>query len=980
MNLSEHLTTSLHNGFIDCNLTSLQQYNPRLLVNDHKRGMKVLTSIEKELMKCDEFYFSVAFITNSGVTALLDTLERLQKKNIKGYIVTSQYQNFTEPVALKRLLGFKNIELKIVTEGNFHAKGYIFKQKEYYSFIIGSSNLTQGALGYNKEWNVKLSSLENGGLMKNLLEEFRHTFDYATLVDGTWLEQYSAIYETISRAQKAVARRAEDPEKVIPLKKVYPNKMQKEALQSIEILRGQGKNKALLISATGTGKTYLSAFDVAKYQPKKFLFVVHRENIARAALRSYKAILGNDINAGLIAGSRKDYDKDFVFATIQSISKDEHLNRFPQDHFDYIVIDEVHRAGANTYQKVLGYFKPKFCLGMSATPERSDGNDIFKDFDYNIAYEIRLNRAMEEQMVTPFHYFGVTEIEVDGKLLDDKVDFNKLVCQERVDRIAEAAQFYGWDYGRVKGLIFCSRIEECHKLSEEFNKRGYGTIALDGSSSEELREKSIERLEQDALENKLDYIFTVDIFNEGVDIPSINQIIMLRPTQSAIIFVQQLGRGLRVTEDKEFLTIIDFIGNYSNNYLIPIALFGDRTFNKDTIRKLMHNGSGVIPGCSTIHFDEITEKRIFEAIDRTNMSKKADLKADYQSLKAELGRIPMMEDFLNYGRRDPYAFVGYAGSYYNFLVQIGENEDAFLTSAELKLLEFYSKEVLNAKRVDEAILLALLIGKGNAPLKELNAVLNENYKYVIDEETGKGLANVLNGSFLRDSDREKYGIGENVFLHQSGDDIIFHMNDAHRSVLLKEGVHEYINDAIRYCQMKYSQIYDPQKFRKGFLLYEKYGRKDACRILNWEKDEASVIYGYKIKHNTCPIFVTYHKSDDISKSTNYDDGFINSKLFSWMTRNNLTLDSKEVLDIKKYIVTGLRISLFVKKSDGEGTDFYYMGDVEPRDYIPMKIPNDKGKELPIVNIRFEMMDEVEEGIYDYIVGHQSDSPFEEIAI
>jgi superfamily II DNA or RNA helicase len=883
-------------------------------------------------------------------------------------------------VALKRLLGFKNIELKIVTEGNFHAKGYIFKQKEYYSFIIGSSNLTQGALGFNKEWNVKLSSLENGGLMKNLLEEFWHTHKYATLVDGIWLEQYSTIYETISRAQKAVARRAEDPEKVIPLKKVYPNKMQKEALRSLEILRDQGKNKALLISATGTGKTYLSAFDVAKFQPKKFLFVVHRENIARAALRSYKAILGNDINAGFIAGGRRDYEKDFVFATISSICKDEHLNRFPQDHFDYIVIDEVHRAGANTYQKVLGYFKPKFCLGMSATPERSDGNDIFKNFDYNIAYEIRLNRAMEEQMVTPFHYFGVTEIEVDGKILDDKVDFNKLVCQERVDRIIEAGQFYGWDSGRVKGLVFCSRIEECHKLSEEFNKRGYETIALDGSSSEELREKSIERLEQDGLENKLDYIFTVDIFNEGVDIPSINQIIMLRPTQSAIIFVQQLGRGLRITEGKEFLTIIDFIGNYSNNYLIPIALFGDRTFNKDTIRKLMHNGSGVIPGCSTIHFDEITEKRIFEAIDRTNLTTLRDLKPDYLSLKAELGRIPMMEDFLNYGRRDPYAFVKYAKSYYNFLVTIRENLEYKLTPEEMKLLEFYSKEILNCKRADEVYLLALLIGKGSATLDELNIMLQENLSYSINNDTAKGLVNVLNGTFFKDADREKYGIKENIVVFESDNSLIFRMDSSHRNKLLKQGFHKYLNDAIQFCEKKIIQNHNPSKFRDGFLLYEKYGRKDACRILNWEKDDASTMYGYRIKYGTCPIFVTYEKPDDVEASQDYDDNFINEKYFSWMTRSRLTLKSTEVRAIQGFPQTIRRIPLFVKKSDDEGSDFYYLGDVTPKYFKQTTIKDKDDKELPIVNITFELSQAVDEQIYDYIVGYGSESPNKLVAL
>ena len=967
MNISDELSTSLKSGFIDCNLTSLQQYNPRLLINDYKRGMKVLTSIESELNNCEEFYFSVAFITNSGVTSLINTLEGLNKKNIKGKIITSQYQNFTEPIALKRLLKFKNIELRIVTEGNFHAKGYIFKQSGSYSFIIGSSNLTQSALSQNKEWNVKLSSLENGALMQNILKEFQWTFDNATVVDEEWITQYSAVYKAVKQSQNAIAKQLEEKEdNVLYIKKISPNQMQKEALRALEILRNDQKDKALLISATGTGKTYLSAFDAAKFQPKKFLFVVHRENIARAAMRSYKSILGHNINAGLLTGGTGNYDKDYTFATVQTISKEDNMKRFASDYFDYIVIDEVHRAGANSYQRLLEYFKPKFLLGMSATPERTDGYDIFRDFDYNIAYEIRLNRAMEENMLSPFHYFGVSDIQVDGKLLDDNTDFNKLVCEERVDRIIEAAQFYGWDSDRVKGLIFCSRTEESKRLAGEFNSRGYNTIALDGESSEDLREESIKRLEQDEIENKLDYIFTVDIFNEGVDIPAVNQIIMLRPTLSAIIFVQQLGRGLRISEGKEFLTVIDFIGNYSNNYLIPIALYGDRSFNKDSVRRMINNGSSIIPGCSTVNFDEITKKRIFEAIDQANLSKLADLKKDYQLLKYELGKIPTMMDFLEHGRRDPYSFIEYKNSYYNFVSKVENELERSLNNNEAKLLEFYSKEVLNAKRADEGILLSLLIAKGKATLSELNSILYDNFKYIITVEVAKGAINILNGSFLKEADAKKYGIKENIKITEHNDELWFEMSEAHCRSIKTGTLGRFINDTIRYSFYKFKKDYDYIKYRNGFMLYEKYSRKDVCRILNWDKDESSTIYGYRIKHNSCPIFVTYDKSDNIPSSTKYKDRFINSTCFSWMTRPKVMLDSSEVIRIMAYRKDQMRIPLFIKKSDDEGKDFYYMGDIEPKNPLIDTTVNDKGQILSIVNITFEMMDEVEESIYRYL--------------
>ncbi|MFA9378281.1 MAG: DUF3427 domain-containing protein [Lachnotalea sp.] len=967
MGILEELSTSLNSGFINSNLASVQQYNPRLLINDFKRGMKVLSNIENELSKCEEFYFSVAFITNSGITSLINILSELDKKNIKGKIITSQYQNFTEPIALKRLLQFRNIELRIVTEGNLHAKGYIFKKSDSYSFIIGSSNLTQSALSLNKEWNVKLSSLGNGALIQNILEEFKDTFDNSTVVDHEWIKQYSAIYDSVRQVQKRIAKEIDAKEdNILYLNKKNPNKMQKEALHSLDILRNDSKNKALIISATGTGKTYLSAFDVAKFQPKKFLFVVHRENIARAAKRSYEAILGYNIKMGLLTGETANYDSDYIFATVQTISKDDNMKRFPQNYFDYIVIDEVHRAGANSYQRLLDYFKPKFLLGMSATPERTDGYDIFCSFDYNIAYEIRLNRAMEENMLSPFHYFGVSEIQVDGKLLEDNADFNKLVCSERVERIIEASNFYGWDSGRVKGLIFCSRKEEARKLSEEFNDRGYSTIALVGESSENLREESICRLEQNKIGNKLDYIFTVDIFNEGVDIPALNQIIMLRPTQSAIIFIQQLGRGLRKNEGKEFLTVIDFIGNYANNYLIPIALYGERSFNKDTVRKIINSGSSIIPGCSTVHFDEITKNRIFESLNNANLSKLADLKKDYELLKYELGRIPTMMDFFKHGSRDPYSFIDYKNSYYNFIVKVEKDLKFKLNDSEAKLLEFYSKEVLNAKRVDEALLLLLLINKNKVSFSELNNILYDSFKYTITNDTAIGIVNILNGSFLKESDIKKYGIKENIIIVEENFEYWFVMSEEHSKLINDFSLGFYIKDTINYSINKYKSTYNFENFRDGFLLYEKYSRKDVCRILNWDKDESSVVFGYKIKHDTCPIFVTYKKSDNITDSTKYKEKFVNSACFSWMTRSRVTVDSDDVQKIRDCKRLGIRILLFIKKSDSEGIDHYYLGDVHPTDIEQTVNKDNKGKELSIVNIKFDMIDEVEESIYKYL--------------
>ncbi|MEA4922967.1 MAG: DEAD/DEAH box helicase [Eubacteriaceae bacterium] len=961
MGIAESLSESLKNGFVDCSLSSLEKYDPKLLVNDHKKGKKVLTTIENELRSCEEFYFSVAFITGSGVTSLINILSELEQKNIKGKIITSQYQNFTQPAALTRLLKFRNIELKIVTEGNFHAKGYIFRHTDSYSFIIGSSNLTQDALGSNKEWNVKLSSLENGAVMQNIIREFDRTFEDATAVNEAWIEEYSKIYQEIRASQKAAVEHAEN--NLIRFEKINPNKMQVEALKAIESLRNDGRSKALLISATGTGKTYLSAFDVRKYNPERFLFVVHRGNIARAAERSFKRVLGAEIDTGFITGGRKDKDSRYTFATVQTLAKDSVLGSFDKEHFDYIVIDEVHRSGAETYQKVLKHFEPKFLLGMTATPERTDGYDIFESFDHNIAYEIRLNRALEENMLVPFHYFGVSEIAVDGKVLDDNAEFRDLICDERVDRIIEAADFYGHDGDRVKGLVFCSRTEEAARLSLEFNSRGFRTAALTGSDTEDAREEAIEKLETDNGERgSLDYIFTVDIFNEGVDIPSLNQIIMLRPTQSAIVFVQQLGRGLRKHGMKEYLTVIDFIGNYSNNYLLPIALYGDKTYNKDTIRKLMNSGSSTIPGSSTVQFDSITKEKIFKAIDKARLDGKREMKNDYRLMKYQLGRVPTMMDFMKHGGREPYSFVSKCDSYYGFLRYADRESTAELPESRENLLAFYSKEILNGKRVEEAVILALLLTKDIVSAEEVRSVIENEFGFESSEGTLVSATDLLNGGFIKAGDRAKYGIEKNIDFNG----MTFTMEEAFKGILLEDGMHGYLDDMIKYSFARYKKDFDIEKYRDGFNLYAKYSRKDACRILNWKSNEEGTIFGYRVKYDTCPIFVTYNKKENITSSTKYEDEFINPYCFSWMTRNNVTLKTAEIQPLLHYGESGVRIPLFIKKSDGEGTDFYYMGDVEPAFHEEDEIKNDKNKMLPIVNFKFTMKDEVEESMYRYL--------------
>ena len=549
-------------------------------------------------------------------------------------------------------------------------------------------------------------------------------------------------------------------------------------------------------------------------------------------------------------------------------------------------------------------------------------------------------------MLCPFHYYGVTDITVDNEVIDDHSDFNKLTSDERVNHIIEKSKFYGTDSGDIRGLVFCSKNEISQQLSLEFKSRGYKTIVLSGKSSEEDRLNAINKLEN----NEVEYIFTVDIFNEGIDIPSVNQIIMLRPTQSAIIFVQQLGRGLRKSESKEYLTVIDFIGNYNNNYLVPVALYGDTTFNKDSIRKLLAGGSNMIPGASTVNFDEISKEKIFDSINKANMQKLTDLKKDYQNLKNKIGRIPSMVDFINYGSREPWLFASYKKSYLNF-INIVEDEYKGTISAKLsKLLEFFTLDINNGKRVEESLLLGLLTHKPIVPRSQLLDLIFSDYGYKVNEKTFESIVNNLNFIFIRQSfDIVRYD-GENFTL---GNDL--------SEGLTNPTFKKFLLDNIDYSVHSFNLKFELEKYKNGLIRYQKYGRKDVCRLLNWEKDISSTLYGYRTVNSNTPCFVTYHKSDELDGDINYNDYFINSSVFAWESRSKRKMESPEIQNV----INSERILLFVKKEDGEGTDFYYLGDVSILPGSISQETTDKGSS--VVHFKFQLDKPVIDDLYNYII-------------
>lgn len=652
--------------------------------------------------------------------------------------------------------------------------------------------------------------------------------------------------------------------------------------------------------------------------------------------------------------------------------------------------DEAHHVPADTYQKVMNHFTPKLWLGMTATPDKRDdnmeGRNVYELFNYQIAYEIRLQQAMEEKLLCPFHYFGITDLAIIGDNGDTSRDFSMLTSEERVKHIINQADYYGYSGDKVKGLIFCSNIKETEELSAKFNEminpstgKKFRTIALNGSASEQERQNVFERLamnEEDAtIENQpLDYIFSVEILNEGVDIVEVNQVIMLRPTQSPVVFIQQLGRGLRKANGKEYVVILDFIGNYNNNFMIPIALSGDRTYNKDNIRRYIMEGGRVIPGASTVHFDEISRKRIFASVDNANFSDIKLIKENYTNLKNKLGRIPRLHDFDDYGEMDVMRIFdnNSLGSYYKFLVKYEKEYKIRLSEDEEKVIEFVSKKLANGKRIQELQILKRILTYAHGLSKiGLFAGLSEDmreYGKNISQDQKENIVNVMTNKFPAGASKKTYS--QCVFMEQEGND--YKPTKLFMQMLANDEFYGVLQELVDFGISRYERDYKNTYDQTDLVLYQKYTYEDVCRLLNWEQNEVPLnIGGYKFdkKTKTFPVFINYDKAEDISDTTKYEDHFIpgfRDRLIA-ISKSGRNLQSEDVQNFLKAKERGIQVELFVRKNkdDKVSKELYYLGHMTASGNT--KEFTMTNTEKTAVEIEWILDVPVREDIYEYIV-------------
>lgn len=972
--VDESIIDGVMSGLIRQNDIAEERFVPKLISN--QPGSTMGDAIREELKGSESFDISVAFVSENALKSMYQAfVDHAKKSGKRNRIITSTKNYFNSPKAFKELMKLQrdaNVEVLIWEHGDsgesggtiaqdqlFHPKGYLFTRRmeegrAYYNLYVGSSNLTSFALQNQREWNLRVSSTSEAQLIQQVKEELADQVRQSVPLTDEWLAQYEEEFKNYAPPRAQILQQARAA-------KIEPNAMQRDALASIRQLRDEGQRRAIVISATGTGKTYLSAFDVREFHPKRMLYVANRDTILKAARESYQRVLGCDeAELGLLTGSSKQHDAKYVFASVDTLRR--HMEEwYEPDDFDYVLIDEAHHSGANNYRSVIDYFsEARFMLGMTATPERTDSFDIFALFDHNIAYEIRLQKALDEDMLCPFHYYDVHEfLGDDGSRVDSAEGISKsdkrqiqysleeLTEPSRVRYIIRKLEQYG-SYGQqVTGLVFCSRIDEAEQLSHLFNQetnqqaeRPYRTVAISGKTSLKDVENAVNRLEA----GELDYIFTVDKFNEGIDIPAINQIVMLRNTESSIVFTQQLGRGLRKFPHKTCVTVIDFIGNYANNYLIPVALYGNAG-DSDIVRKNLQREA---VGLSSISFDEISRKQVLKSLDTASWSDKKMLREQYSVMRNELGRIPMLTDVY---RHDPSMVMTMAqknSSYFDFAREaetVLSNEERGSGFAHTLLpvdaqgeqwLKMATEILLVAIRPQELVVLDELLTSCNKGVYSLISVLRLKEavatrfpaSYHTDAQFESALR-VLDWSFFDTAAKKSYG--ECAVIERSDGGISLAPEFAARLVN-NDTFRCFFVDNVRTGLKRFADLLEESaktghslQDDRGFVYEHRYKMFEVERLLAWPKQiNGSSVGGYLLpkEGGSMPVFVKYANSQ-------YADRFLNPQEMHWFSKDKRSFKSREI----EWMAQGQGdadwgathfIPLFVmRKADAEKLKMYY---------------------------------------------------------